>query len=107
VEFEDVPAFLYAHRQIVAADEGCLATFGGDLALCPPIMEVLHRLYPKPGQPAPEAIADTCRGLPIDALVAKDTDAVWRDPRSWVWQEKPLFANRYVRLFGCGPVARP
>jgi hypothetical protein len=22
-----------------------------------------------------------------------------------VWQEKPLFANRMVRLFACGPAA--
>ena len=105
VEFEDVPAFLYGKRQIVAADTLCLATFGGDLALCPPIQAVLDRLYTEPGQPAPAAIADTCRSLPADYLVAKDTDAVWRDPRSWVWREQPVFANRYVRLFGCGAAA--
>jgi len=105
VDYQDTPAFLYAHRQIVAADEGCLATFGGDMAQCKPILEVLHRLYPKPGQTAPAGIADTCRSLPIDVLVAKDTDAAWRDPRSWVWREKPVFANAFVRLFGCGPAA--
>jgi hypothetical protein len=106
VEFQDTPAFLYAKRQVVAASEGCLTTFGGDPALCEPIMAVLKRLYPRPGQPAPAAIAETCARLPIDFLVAKDTDAVWRDAESWVWQEKPVFANRYVRLFGCGPGAR-
>src|SRR5271157_1061484 len=105
VEYQDTPAFLYGKRQIVAADETCLATFGGDAALCPPILAVLNRLYPKPGQPAPAAIADTCASLPIDFLVAKDTDAVWRDPQSWVWREKPVFANGHVRLFGCSPAA--
>jgi hypothetical protein len=107
VAIQDTPAHLYAERQIVAADEGCLANFGGDPALCPPIQAVLARLYPKPGQPAPAAVADACGSLPADVLVAKDTDAVWRDPRSWVWQEKPVFANRYVRLFACGAGARP
>jgi hypothetical protein len=43
-----------------------------------------------------------CSDLPIDVLVAKDLDAVWTDRRSWVWNEKPLFANAYFRLFGCG-----
>ncbi len=106
VEFEDLPAFLYAQRQIVAGDWGCLATFGGDTALCEPLAAALHRLYPKPGQAAPVAIADACRSVPADFLIAEDTDAVWRDPRSWVWQENPAFANPYVRLFGCGAGAR-
>jgi hypothetical protein len=101
VAIQDTAAFLYANRQMVAANEGCLAAFGGDPALCPPIMAVVGRMYPLPGQSAPAAIADACRGLPVDILVAKDTDAVWRDPRSWVWQDKPLFANAFVRLFGC------
>ena len=106
VEYQDTPAFLYAKRQIVAADEGCMATFGGDVALCPPLLAVLNRLYPKAGQAAPAGIAETCGSLPVNFLVAKDTDAVWRDARSWVWQDKPVFANRYVRLFGCAAAAR-
>jgi hypothetical protein len=107
VTIEDVPVYLYSERQVVAADHDCRALLGGDPALCPPIQAVLARLYPKPGQAAPEAIADACGSLPADVLVAKDTDDVWRDRRSWVWQEKPMFANRYVRLFGCRAAARP
>jgi hypothetical protein len=106
VNIQDTPAYLYAERQIVADDDRCrAANVGGDPAMCAPILAILHQLYPAPGQPAPAAIADTCRSLPIDVLVAKDTDPAWRDPRSWVWQEKPLFANRMVRLFACGPAA--
>jgi len=33
--------------------------------------------------------------------VAKDTDPSWRDPASWVWTERPVFANAYIRLFAC------
>jgi len=101
VDLQETAAFLYADRQIVAANQGCLTAFGGDPALCPPIQAVLDRLYTPPGQPAPESVADACRSLPVDVLVAKDTDAVWRDPRSWVWRDRPLFGNAYVRLFGC------
>jgi hypothetical protein len=106
VIIQDTPAYLYADRPMVAAYGDCrrLVIFGGEPALCPPIQAVLDRLYPEPGQPAALAgAAEACGSLPIDILVAKDTDAAWRDPRSWVWQEKPVFANRYVRLFGCGP----
>jgi hypothetical protein len=37
--------------------------------------------------------------------VAKDTDLAWNEPNSWVWLDPPLFANDFVRLFGC-PRAR-
>jgi len=102
VEYQDTPAFLYAGRQIVAADEGCLATFGGPVAECLPILDTLHRLYPQAGEAAPETIAAACASLPVDILVAKDTDEVWSDPRSWVWREQPVFANTFMRLFACG-----
>jgi hypothetical protein len=38
----------------------------------------------------------------VDVLVAKDTDSAWSDRDGWVWREKPMYANSYVRLFGCG-----
>jgi hypothetical protein len=103
VKIQDTAALLYAERQIVAGDQDCVVIFGGNPAFCPPIQAALDRLYPPPGQPAPTAIADACRSLPIDILVANDTDAAWRDPQSWVWKDSPLFANRFVRLFACRP----
>jgi len=102
VVLQDMPAFLYGERQIVAAEPTCLANFGGDPGLCPPIQRVLDTLYPVKGQPAVEAIGDACRQLPVDIFVAKDTDAVWRDAGSWVWKDRPAFANAYVRMFRCG-----
>jgi hypothetical protein len=109
VRIQDTPAFLYANRQIVAAYQDCprLVMFGGEVALCPPIQTVLEKMYPAPGQPAAPDIAEACRSLPVDVLVAIDSDTAWADPRSWVWSGTPLFANRYVRLFSCTPSLRP
>lgn len=101
VTLQDTYAFLYSRRPLVAGDEGCLSTFGGDAAACAGIVAILQRFYPPAGRPAPPSSGDLCRALPVDWLVVKDRDAVWADPRSWVWQERPLFANSYFRLFGC------
>jgi hypothetical protein len=43
-----------------------------------------------------------CRELLITALVAKDTDLVWKDQRSWVWTRQPLVANQRARAVLCG-----
>jgi hypothetical protein len=102
VVLQETSAFLYGERQITAGDMSCLATFGGDASGCPPMQAVLQRLYPVKGQAAPDRVAEACGALPVDILVAKDTDAVWRDRESWVWKDRPVFANDYVRLFRCG-----
>jgi hypothetical protein len=102
VILEETSAFLYAERQIVAEDETCLANFGGDPKGCPPMQMVLSRVYPVKGQPAPESLAEACGALPVSIFVAKDTDVVWHDAESWVWKDRPVFANAYIRLFSCG-----
>jgi len=92
---------LYSHRPIVAADLSCLAVFGGDPSLCPPLIAQLAPLYPEKGQSAAAGIETACHNLPVDIFVAKDLDAAWADPQGWVWREKPAFANRYFRVFRC------
>jgi hypothetical protein len=42
-------------------------------------------------------LQDACAALPVDVLVAKDTDPVWSNRASWVWRETPAFAS-VVRL---------
>jgi hypothetical protein len=101
VEIQDTSALLYARRQIAAADLRCLAVFGGDASLCPPLVAELLRLYPGKGAPAAAGKETACRSLPVDILVAKDTDSAWADRNGWVWTGKPLFANRYFRVFKC------
>jgi hypothetical protein len=98
--FQDTPGFLYSNRQIAAADQGCLAGFGGDASLCAPMVAAANLLFPERGQPVSES-SSACEKLGADVLIAKDTDFVWSVPDSWVWREKPLYANKMVRVFGC------
>ncbi len=89
---------IYADRKTVAEDPACAAAFGGDPRECPPLVERLTGLFAGRG---PESLESVCRSLPIDVVVAKDTDPAWNERRSWVWLDPPLFANDFVRLFGC------
>jgi hypothetical protein len=100
VAFQDTTGFLYSNRQIAAAGPDCLAGFGGDASLCAPIVAAANSLFPERGQPAPESSA-ACERLGADVLIVKDTDFVWSVQDSWVWREKPLYANRLVRVFEC------
>jgi hypothetical protein len=101
VYVQDTQAFLYANRQMVVTDEGCLTGFGGNPAECPGMLEELEPYFPKPGRPAAPSLAGLCRSLPAGLIVARDLDAAWANRQSWVWKETPLFANSYYRLFGC------
>jgi hypothetical protein len=101
VSLQDTSAMLYASRQIAAADPSCFAVFGGDPSLCPPLVARLAPLYPAAGEPAAAGMDAACQSLPVDILIAKDTDAVWADPHSWVWTGRPIFANRFYRAFRC------
>ena len=102
VEFEDAAAMLYSDRRMVAVDMNCNVTFGGDPQLCPPILTRIQEVFPASAAASPpSAFSDVCRSLPIDILIAKDTDPAWRDPKSWVWNEPPIYANHYLRLFSC------
>jgi hypothetical protein len=100
VIWQDTPGFLYSNRQIAAADQSCLAGFGGDASLCAPMLAAANRLFPEHGQTAPQSSA-ACGSLGASLLIVKDTDAVWSVRDGWVWREKPLFSNAQVRVFGC------
>jgi hypothetical protein len=96
---QDTAAWLYADRQFVAAGPDCIGVFGGDPRLCAPILASIEELYSS--EAGLETFHQVCNKLPIDILVAKDTDPVWRNPHGWVWESQPVFANDYVRLFKC------
>jgi hypothetical protein len=91
---------LYANRSTVAEDRECAATFGGDSKECPPLQKILEPLFAS--NPPAESFESACAALPIDFLVAKDTDAVWGGEGTWVWRRQPVLANRFVRVFRCG-----
>ncbi|HEV2201600.1 MAG TPA: hypothetical protein VGR73_17405 [Bryobacteraceae bacterium] len=98
VAVQDTFYGIYADRRTLAEDATCSAAFGGDPHECPALVERLDGLFAGRGQ---ETLESLCRSLPIDIVVAKDTDPAWSDPSSWIWRHPPLFANDFVRLFGC------
>ncbi len=94
--YQDTFYGLYSNRSTVAEDGSCATVFGGDPAECAPVLARLTMLFSSSG-----SFETACQTMPIDFLVAKDTDAAWRDRSSWVWTRTPLFANEFVRLFPC------
>jgi hypothetical protein len=106
VRYQESTAMLYSDRRFVAADMGCGSAFGGDPHLCAAAVSHLSDFYSAQVTSNPRNLADVCRNIPADLLVAKDTDPVWSTRDSWVWVEKPIYANRYVRLFRCPQATR-
>ena len=92
---------LYGNRQTVSEDTTCGTTFGGDPRECVAIMDRLTGLFSTGGDSSLPVFDAACEHLPIDIVVAKDTDQVWNDRSSWVWTRPPIFANDFVRLFAC------
>jgi hypothetical protein len=110
VVFQDTVAMIYGDRHTLATGTSCLAAFGGDPAQCPPVLSRVLAAFPDDARSLPASFQDICQSLPIDTLVAKDTDPVWSNLASWVWTERPAYSNAYMRLFRCGsrnPVPAP
>jgi hypothetical protein len=99
VVFQDTLGMIYGDRPTVAAALDCLTAFGGDPKQCPAVISRVQSAFPVDGTAG--SLRTACGTLPVDSIVAKDTDPVWSNPRSWVWTEKPAYANAYVRVFRC------
>ena len=97
--FQDTLGMTYSQRPTVAADRTCLTTFGGDPAQCPPVLARVEAAFP--ADAAAATLREACRSLPLDSIVVKDVDPVWSNRSSWVWTERPVYANPYVRIFQC------
>ncbi len=99
----DLPAEMYSGRQMVADVGNCGTTFGGSKKFCNDV--ILPRLKPlfEDGDPITFADAEqTCREFSITALLFKDTDPVWKDKSSWIWNRPALISNDFVRVIPCG-----
>ena len=103
VILQDTVGMSYSARPTVAADLGCLAGFGGSLDDCVPVIAHLVSLFPKDAATAPATLDSVCRNLPVEMVVAKDTDPVWRNRRAWVWTQPAAYENPYLRVFRCAP----
>lgn len=90
----------YADRQVAGVGSDCGTGFGGDPQECAPLMAALSGLFAGGGA---QVLESACKTLPIDVVVAKDTDPAWRDRASWVWTADPIYSNKFVRLFACHP----
>jgi len=97
---------LYADRQAAAETLGCGTVFGGDPAACTRIIGPIDDLFEKPQGIDAAYVGRACKSLSIDALIVKDTDPIWHDKTSWVWQAQPLLENGYGRAFLCGKIAK-
>lgn len=98
--YQDIFYGAYGQRQTIATSGACGSTFGGDPRECASLTPVLAGLFTGGGLPA---FASVCQSLPIDIVVVRDTDAAWRDRKTWVWAGNPIFHNHFVRLFSCHP----
>jgi hypothetical protein len=90
---------LYADRNTLAEDVECATNFGGDPRACAPLQSILRPVFAAHARDT--AFESACAALPMDFVVAKDTDAVWGTEDGWVWTRAPLFANSFVRVFRC------
>jgi len=101
---EDLFHGLYADRQLAAESPTCGVEFGGNAALCRNMIGDIDALFGNEARIDFTRVDEICGRLSINVLVVKDTDPVWRDRESWVWQREPMLENDYARAFECSPV---
>jgi hypothetical protein len=93
---------LYTDRQVAAGDDGCGATFGGELEKCKQVYPYIDAAFNKPATSDGWNMDQLCDAFQINVLVATNSDPVWNDARSWVWTRPPLFSDAIMRAFACG-----
>jgi hypothetical protein len=99
----NVAAELYSGRQMVADVGDCGTAFGGSKQFCDEvILPRLNPLFDDKSRISAEQVSDICREFSISALLFMDTDPVWRDKSSWIWNTHPLLSGDFVRVIPCG-----
>jgi hypothetical protein len=93
---------MYADRQLTAETPACGVVFGGNASLCPGMIREVNAIFDDPKVLGSTGIDGACERLSIDVLIVKDTDRVWHDRQSWVWQRTAIVANKYARALVCG-----
>lgn len=96
--YQDTFFGLYGQSQTVAENQYCGTAFGGNPQVCAEIIPDLKHLYERGNE---TALKSACAAFTVDVFIAKDTDAAWQDRSSWIWTQKPVFRNDFVRLFPC------
>jgi hypothetical protein len=101
--FQDIFAGLYSNRQMAIMSFRSARTFSGQEEEARNIESPLEDLF---GGKRSDADA-LCRELSIGYLVAKDVDAVWKDPNSWLWQRAAISRSERAIAITCGASGMP
>jgi hypothetical protein len=135
-EFFYLAEVMQAGRQMALATPGCGAAFGGDVRDCKGVEQGVARLFSpdsspndspgaSPGNTPPGTLSDKgllgsasggalsaseardqCARLAVDDLIATRWDAVWFDPRAWVWTLPAVVDTHDVRVLACAAPTR-
>jgi len=93
----DVFHGVYCSHQTAAADLVNGTLYGIPHLLFLPVFADLTRLFMSDLDFA--AIEAVCRKYGVGALVVKGSDPIWSRRTSWVWTQRPVYANDFVRVF--------
>ena len=97
---------LYSTRQEVEGDQSCGTGFGGDTEKCRESFPYFASLFNNPGAVRYWNLDTFCDKYQLSVLVATDSDPVWQDPSSWVWQRPVLVSTPEARALSCGSTPR-
>ncbi|HEU5457246.1 MAG TPA: hypothetical protein VFU68_01380, partial [Terracidiphilus sp.] len=87
------------HQAVIVSDQPfCGAELGGDPAGCRAMAAAIDALYH--GASA-EQVRAACAELGIDYLVARASDAAWKDRAGWVWTLPVVVARTEFRAVQC------
>jgi hypothetical protein len=82
----------YAGWQTTAFDPSCGSVFGGNRGDCDRLLPEILRIFRSPRQDAPAVKRSP------SAVVFQDTDPIWLDRQSWLWNAKPIVTNEFIRI---------
>ena len=88
---------VYCSHPTAAADLVNGTLYGIPHLLFLPVFADLTRLFMSDSDFA--AVEAICRKYGIGALVVKGSDPIWNRRTSWVWTQRPAYANDFVRVF--------
>jgi hypothetical protein len=92
---------LFSRRAAVFYGEGAATFTGVPAQRARAARAELDRVFGARAEPNAGA---ACGRLGVAAWIVKDTDAVWRDPTSWIWRTPAQFRNKRVAIYLCDTI---
>jgi hypothetical protein len=97
----DVFSGLYASRPTIAGDAEYGTLYGVPRDVYERVADPIATVFTDSVPVGAVDVARLCGQLGIRAWLVTVADPAFRDAKSWVWREPPLFANHTTRLLGC------